>query len=61
MQEKGLLNEEDTHVFPDIYARNQHLDDEVKNLRREVNKLRDAALYVFFYIIVVLLCYHQSC
>jgi WD40 repeat protein len=43
MQEKGLLNEEDTRIVPDIYTRNQQIDNEVKSLRREVEKLRNAA------------------
>ena len=43
MQEKGLLNEEDTRIVPDIYTRNQQIDNEVKSLRREVKKLKDAA------------------
>ena len=44
LQQRGVLNEEDVGVVPDIYVRNQKLDSEVKYLRKEVNKYRDAAL-----------------
>ncbi|KAK6183538.1 hypothetical protein SNE40_011003 [Patella caerulea] len=44
LQEKGLLHEEDIDVVPDIYARNQDLDNEIKFLKKEVDKYRNAAL-----------------
>ena len=44
LQQKGELKEEDVGVVPDIYARNQQLDHELKYHRREVDKFRNAAL-----------------
>lgn len=41
--QKGLLNEEDVRVVPDIYVKNQQLDDIVSHLRQEVNKFKEAA------------------
>ncbi|KAJ8307540.1 hypothetical protein KUTeg_015624 [Tegillarca granosa] len=41
---RGLLCEEDIGVVPDIYTRNQDLDNEIKFLKREVEKYRDAAI-----------------
>jgi hypothetical protein len=35
LQQKGLLHAEDIGVVPDMYARNQELDNEVKFLKRE--------------------------
>ncbi|XP_070536326.1 sperm-associated antigen 16 protein-like [Ptychodera flava] len=43
LQQKGLLNEEDVKTVPDIYSRNQHLDYQVKALRKDVEKFRNAA------------------
>jgi cell division protein FtsB len=51
LQQKGLLHAEDIGVVPDMYARNQELDNEVKFLKREVEKYRDAAMYVFVTLI----------
>ena len=44
LQQRGLLNEEDVGVVPDVYVRNQQLDQEVKHLRVEVEKYREAAM-----------------
>ncbi|KAL8588698.1 hypothetical protein ACOMHN_046470 [Nucella lapillus] len=44
LQQRGLLHEEDIGVVPDIYSRNSDLDSEVKFLKTEVNKFRNAAL-----------------
>ena len=44
LQQRGLLHEEDSGVVPDIYSRNSDLDSEVKFLKQEVNKFRNAAL-----------------
>ncbi|XP_066300435.1 sperm-associated antigen 16 protein-like [Branchiostoma lanceolatum] len=43
LQQKGLLKEEDIQTVPDVYSRNQQLDDHVKLLRKEVDKFKDAA------------------
>nr|KAG5692362.1 hypothetical protein BaRGS_007975 [Batillaria attramentaria] len=44
LQQRGLLHEEDIGVVPDIYSRNSDLDSEVKFLKQEVVKFRNAAL-----------------
>ncbi|OWF39576.1 sperm-associated antigen 16 protein-like isoform X1 [Mizuhopecten yessoensis] len=44
LQQRGLLHEEDVGVVPDIYLRNQDLDNEVKFLKQEVTKYREAAM-----------------
>ncbi|XP_076456214.1 sperm-associated antigen 16 protein-like isoform X2 [Babylonia areolata] len=44
LQQRGLLHEEDIGVVPDIYSRNSDLDSEVKFLKTEVVKFRNAAL-----------------
>ncbi|XP_060604185.1 LOW QUALITY PROTEIN: sperm-associated antigen 16 protein-like [Ruditapes philippinarum] len=44
LQQRGFLNEEDIGVVPDIYTRNQNLDSEIKFLKGEVEKYKDAAL-----------------
>ncbi|XP_064643835.1 sperm-associated antigen 16 protein-like [Lineus longissimus] len=44
LQQKGLLNEEDIGVVPDIYARNQSLDEELKHLKLERDRYKEAAL-----------------
>ncbi|KAL9966119.1 hypothetical protein ACROYT_G024139 [Oculina patagonica] len=41
--QEGMLNEEDVRVVPDIYVKNQQLDDLVTHLRQEVNKFKEAA------------------
>ena len=46
LQQRGLLNEEDVKTVPDIYTRNQQLDSQVKLLRSEVEKFKNAAKYV---------------
>ncbi len=46
LQQKGQLNEEDVGVVADVYVRNQQLDQEVKHLRVEVEKYREAAMSV---------------
>ncbi|XP_071789054.1 sperm-associated antigen 16 protein-like [Asterias amurensis] len=43
LQQRGLLNEEDVKVVPDVYVRNQQLDLQVKTLRRDLDKFKDAA------------------
>lgn len=43
MQRKGKLSAEDVGVVPDIYLRNQDLDEQVKMLRTEVRRLRGVA------------------
>ncbi|XP_072020813.1 sperm-associated antigen 16 protein-like [Amphiura filiformis] len=43
LQQRGLLNEEDVKTVPDIYTRNQQLDSQVKQLRSEVGKFKNAA------------------
>lgn len=42
LQQKGLIGEEDLTVVPDAYIRNQHLSDEVKRLKKEVNVYKSA-------------------
>jgi len=44
LQQRGYLNEEDIGVVPDIYTRNQDLDGEIKFLKGEVYKFKEAAL-----------------
>ena len=44
LQQRGFLHDEDVGVVPDIYTRNQNLDGEIKVLKTEVEKYRDAAL-----------------
>lgn len=44
LQQRGFLNEEDVGIVPDIYTRNQNLDSEIKFLKGEVEKYKDAAL-----------------
>lgn len=44
LQQRGFLHEEDVGVVPDIYTRNQNLDSEIKFLKAEVEKYKDAAL-----------------
>lgn len=44
LQQRGLLHEEDIGVVPDIYSRNQDLDGEVKFLKLEVTKYKEAAM-----------------
>lgn len=44
LQQRGLLHEEDIGVVPDIYSRNQDLDHEVKFLKHEVAKYKEAAM-----------------
>eukprot|EP00947_MAST-08B_sp_MAST-8B-sp1_P002546 g2546.t1 len=43
MQSKGKLSEEDVGVVPDIYLRNQDLDEQVKLLKDEVDKMKEIA------------------
>lgn len=40
LQSKGKLSAEDVEVVPDIYLRNQELDEQVKTLRVEVDKMK---------------------
>lgn len=44
MHQKGHLCLEDMDVVPDVYIRNQSLDQDVKHLRIEVERYRDAML-----------------
>eukprot|EP00057_Strongylocentrotus_purpuratus_P034520 XP_795557.3 PREDICTED: sperm-associated antigen 16 protein [Strongylocentrotus purpuratus] len=44
LQQRGLMNEEDVGTVPDIYCRNQQLDNQVKFLRTDVDRFRDAAM-----------------
>ena len=46
MHQRGELSLEDMHVVPDVYVKNQDLDQDVKHLRIEVERYRDAALLV---------------
>ena len=41
--QNGLLHKEDAEVVPDVYVKNQQLDNLVKSLRAEVEDYRDAA------------------
>mmetsp|Transcript_10433 Transcript_10433/g.24305 ORF Transcript_10433/g.24305 Transcript_10433/m.24305 type:complete len:513 (+) Transcript_10433:393-1931(+) len=41
LQAKGKLSEEYTTPVPDIYLRNQELDEQVVNLRQQLDKMRD--------------------
>ena len=41
LQSKGKLNEEYTSTVPDIYLRNQELDEQVLVLRQELDKMRE--------------------
>merc|ERR1712195_100006 len=43
LTQKGILSEEDVGVVPDIYLRNQQMDDNVKYLREELEKARRIA------------------
>merc|ERR1712070_1167460 len=43
LTQKGVLTEEDVGVVPDIYLRNQQMDDNVKYLRTELDKARKIA------------------
>ncbi|XP_033102274.1 sperm-associated antigen 16 protein-like [Anneissia japonica] len=43
LQQRGLLKPEDIQTVPDVYTQNQHLDDRVKLLRRDVDKFKNAA------------------
>ena len=51
LTQKGILTEEDVGVVPDIYLRNQQMDDNVKYLRTELDK----ACYNPNYILTVTL------
>ncbi|XP_071100813.1 sperm-associated antigen 16 protein-like [Haliotis cracherodii] len=44
LQQRGLLHVEDVGVVPDIFSRNQDLDNEVKFLKKEVEKFKNAAM-----------------
>lgn len=44
LQQRGLLHEENIDVVPDVYSHNSNLDSEVKFLKQEVVKFRNAAL-----------------
>ena len=46
LQQTGELREEDISIVPDIYIRNQQLDQQIKHLHREVTRFRDAAMWV---------------
>jgi WD40 repeat protein len=43
LQAQGKLKKEDMSVVPDIYLRNQELDEQVTNLRREIERLQGIA------------------
>lgn len=43
LQQKGMLGDEDVGVVPDAYNRNQTLNNEVKRLKAEVVKYKEAA------------------
>ncbi|EDO33837.1 predicted protein [Nematostella vectensis] len=43
LMQKGLLNEEEVRIVPDLFVKNQQLDDTVKLLRQDVTKYKDAA------------------
>ena len=44
MQQRGLLPAEEVGVVPDIYTKNYQMTHDLKNLRREMNKYKEAAL-----------------
>ncbi len=44
MQQRGLLPAEEAGVVPDIYTKNYQMTHALKNLRREMNKYKEAAL-----------------
>ncbi len=44
MVQKGALKQEDVGYVPDIYVRNQQLDQELKYLRAELDDYRQATL-----------------
>merc|ERR1712226_724522 len=44
LQQIGKLSLEDVGIVPDIYMRNQQLDHEVKHIKNELAKFKDAAL-----------------
>uniref|UniRef100_A0A1I8JNG7 WD_REPEATS_REGION domain-containing protein n=1 Tax=Macrostomum lignano TaxID=282301 RepID=A0A1I8JNG7_9PLAT len=44
LQQKGQLREEDLFDVPDIYARNQQLDDQLKVMRHERDKYKAASM-----------------
>ncbi|KAI0233259.1 Sperm-associated antigen 16 protein [Lamellibrachia satsuma] len=44
MQQRGLLPEEQVGIVPDIYTKNYQMAHELKNIRREMNKYKEAAL-----------------
>ena len=43
LQQKGLLKETDISIVPDVYLRNQQLDDSVKVLHAELQNAREVA------------------
>ena len=42
MQQKGLLKDEELGVVPDVYSKNQILAEEIKRLRIESDKFKQA-------------------
>ncbi len=42
--QKGELRQKDVGTVPDVYQRNQHLDQELQFLRAELDKYKEAAL-----------------
>lgn len=44
LQECGLLKYNDIGTVPDVYARNQELDQEIEFLKKETIKFKTAAL-----------------
>jgi uncharacterized small protein (DUF1192 family) len=43
MQSQGKFKKEDMSIVPDIYLRNQELDQQVTNLRKEIARLQQIA------------------
>lgn len=43
LKQTGRLNEEDVELVPDLYARNEALDAQIKQLREEINRSKDIA------------------
>lgn len=44
MQERGLLKYADIGIVPDVYTRNQELENEIEFLQKEATKFQNAAM-----------------
>lgn len=46
--EKGLVSADGVEFVPDVYTKNQNLEQDVQHLQKEAEKFRLAALYDFY-------------